>query len=156
VATKVFDNVGFMVTVTAEITIRATPQQVWDVLATFDEYHLWNPSIVEAAGIAEPRRRLRFAMRRGNGVIRLRPTVTAVVPACILEWQSRFVVLGLLDRRHRFDLEPVNDGTRVIQSECFRGVFVHMMPDLHVETAASFDESNAALRERVEAASAQV
>ena len=139
-----------MVTEAADVMIRATPQQVWDVLVTFDEYHLWNPFIVEAAGIAEPGRRLRLAVRRG-GIVRYHAVVTAASPARTLEWAGRLVIPRMFDVRHRFDLQPVVDGTHVTQSVVFRGLLVAWARDLQDDAARSLDDLNAALRDRVEA-----
>lgn len=53
---------------------------------------------------------------------------------------------------HSFSLTPVGGGTRLVQSESFRGLLVPFSGKTFASTEASFRALNEALRERAETA----
>src|SRR5687768_1962 len=110
---------------TATIDIDAAPETIWAVLVDLSRYAEWNPFIVEAEGRAEPATRLRLRMCPPAGrAMTLKPRVTVVEPGRVFEWVGRLGVPGLFTGRHRFELQPIATGTRLVQSEQFTGLLV--------------------------------
>ncbi len=54
-------------------------------------------------------------------------TVTALESARLLEWLGHLGVPGVFDGPHRFELHATPAGTRLVQSESFRGLLVRPM-----------------------------
>lgn len=112
---------------TSEITINAPVNTVWAVLTDLDRYHEWNPFVIEAAGSVDEGSKLSVRIQPVDGrASGFSPTVTAAVPGQVFEWLGRTLLPGVFDGRHRFDLEPTDDGagTRFRQSERFNGLLV--------------------------------
>ena len=135
-----------------EIDIDAPPEDVWDVLLDFGRYPEWNPFILEVLGTAEPGAKLRATLSPPGGrAITVKPTVTEVVAPRTLEWLGRLGFPGLFDGRHRFELHPSPNGTRLVQREVFTGMVVPVFArSLEQRTAKGFVAMNAALKRRVE------
>jgi hypothetical protein len=58
---------------------------------------------------------------------------------------------GVIGGEHSFALSPANGGTRVVQSETFRGILVPFSGKSLASSEASFRALNEALKERAEA-----
>jgi hypothetical protein len=68
------------------------------------------------------------------------------------EWLGRLVMPLLFDGRHRFELVPNGDGTRLIHTEHFTGLLVPLLKkSLDTKTVAGFEAMNTALKARAEA-----
>jgi hypothetical protein len=107
-----------------DIDIEAPPEDVWPHLVGFAAYADWNPFITSATGAAEEGQKLSLRMKPpGRRPLIIRPTVTAVSTTG-LEWLGHLGVPGLFDGRHRFELAATGSGTRLVQSESFRGLLV--------------------------------
>ena len=109
-----------------DIEIDATPEAVWNILTDLDGYADWNPFITSATGTVAVGERLVNRMRPPGGrEMPLKPTVTAVEPEATFEWLGHLGVSGVLDGRHRFELEQTpSGGTRLKHSEFFSGALV--------------------------------
>ena len=138
-----------------EITIQASPADVWEVLTQLERYGEWNPFVIEAKGTVAVGERLEVKMQRpGRKPITFRPTVTEVVPGSVFEWLGHLGVQGIFDGRHRFELEKREGGIRLTHSETFTGIIVPLLfRVLETGTTAGFEAMNAALKIRVENAS---
>lgn len=135
-----------------EVEIEAPPAAVWAVLADTDRYSEWNPFV----------RRLSGELREGAGLdvritppggrpMTFKPTVLAVEPQRELRWLGRFLLPGLFDGEHSFELEPLGDGrTRFTQRERFSGILVGLLKRSLGKTQLGFEQMNAALKSRVE------
>jgi hypothetical protein len=134
-----------------DIDIAAAPEEVWRQLADLPAYAGWNPFITTAAGSTEVGSRLTLRMQPPGGrAMTIRPHVTEVAVGRTLEWLGHLGVRGVFDGRHRFDLEAIDGGTRVTQSEAFRGLLVRPLRGmLDRKTRAGFEAMNGALRSRV-------
>jgi len=136
-----------------EITITATPERVWSILTDLPKYASWNPFIRQASG--EIRAGARLALRihpPGGRAMTFRPTVREAAPGRELRWLGHLGIPGLFDGEHVFRLErSAGGGTRVRQSEEFRGLLVHMLPrSLFERTRRGFEDMNRALKAAVE------
>jgi hypothetical protein len=135
-----------------EVLIEAAPETVWAVLTDFAHYGDWNPFLVDVAGVPEQGERLSVTLAPPGGRrITLKPGLTEVANAQVLEWWGHLGVRGIFDGKHRFELHPENGATRVVQSETFTGALVPLMArSLDRGTAAGFALMNTALKARVE------
>ena len=138
----------------SEIEIEAPPDAVWAQLADLGGYAEWNPFITRAEGTARAGERLSLRMQPSGGrAMTIRPTVTTAATGSTFEWLGHLGVPGVFDGRHRFELTPTPAGTRLVQSESFRGLLVRpLRRSLDTGTRAGFEAMNAALRRRVLAA----
>lgn len=136
-----------------EIEINATPETVWAVLTDLPAYPDWNPFITSAEGELVAGARLVNRLEPPGGKpMTFKPTVTEVDEQRVVEWLGRLGVPGVFDGRHRFELVPTGDHTRVIHTEHFRGVLVPFLKkSLDTNAAAGFEAMNAALKDRAEA-----
>ena len=136
-----------------EIEIEATPERVWDVLTDLSEYHEWNPFMLAGSGQVEIGSRLEVRIAPpGGSEMTFRPVVTEATRPMAFEWLGILGVRGLFDGRHRFELQPVVAGTRLVHSEEFTGVLAPVVTKLlHEKTKLGFEAMNAAMKSRVEA-----
>jgi hypothetical protein len=136
-----------------EILIDAPPATVWAILTDFAAYPDWNPFVTSAVGTLAVGERLVIRLAPPGGKpVTFKPTVTVVEAPRSFEWFGRVLLPGLFDGRHRFELLPDGDGTRLLQTERFAGVLVPLMRrSLDTQTRAGFDAMNTAVAARAEA-----
>lgn len=137
----------------AEIEIDAEPGTVWDVLTDFGAYPEWNPFIKAIDGDQRPGGRLRARLQPpGARGFTMKPTVTVNEPGRAFGWLGRLGgVPRLFDGAHRFELEPIDGGsrTRFVQSEGFRGVLLPFVRRAILPaTQRGFEAMNRALADR--------
>lgn len=140
-----------MKTTSATIDIGATPAEVWAILTDLGSYHEWNPLFVEATGTVAVGQRISLRSRHpANGrLMTVKAKITAVQPGSELRWVSSFP--GLISGEHGFTLTETGGGTRLVQSECFKGLLTRFSGKTFSHAEASFQALNQALRERAEA-----
>ena len=140
------------ISVTTEIS--APIQTVWADLSAVSEYAAWNPFITSFTGALTVGSRVEVRIAPpGARPMTFRPTITEVTPGRRIEWLGRFLVPGLVDGRHSFVLEALDDGrTRLTQAEEFSGVLVPVMGSMLERTREGFAAMNEAVRLRAEAA----
>lgn len=136
-----------------EIEIDASPDTVWAILTDVAAYQEWNPFITSAEGeVVKGGRLLNRIEPPGGKPMTFKPTITEVDEPRVFEWLGRFLVPGLFDGRHRFELIPTSDGTRLVHTEEFQGVLVGFFKkSLDAQTVAGFEAMNAALKGLAEA-----
>lgn len=94
-----------------EIAIAARPERVWEVLTDFDAYPSWNPLITSIAGRPSPGAELNVRIEPpGARAMNFRPKVVKAEPQRRLTWLGRFLLPGIFDGRHSFEIEPSGDG----------------------------------------------
>jgi hypothetical protein len=136
-------------TISAAIEIGAAPMNVWAVLADLGRYHEWNPLIPAAAGEIAVGSRLTLRVVPGRGrPMTVRPKLVAAEPGVELRWIASLP--GILSGEHSFVLNPVNGGTRLVQSEVYRGLLVAFTGKILAANEAGFRALNEALKRRVE------
>jgi hypothetical protein len=135
-----------------EILIDAPPAAVWAILTDFAAYPDWNPFVTSAVGTLAVGEHLAIRLAPPGGKpVTFKPTVTEVDARRSLEWLGRLLLPGLFDGRHRFELLPDGDGTRLLQTERFAGVLVPLVKkSLETRTRAGFEAMNSALKTRAE------
>jgi len=140
------------ISVTTEIT--APAETVWATLSAVSEYAAWNPFITSFTGELAVGSRVEVRIvPPGGRPMTFRPTITEVTPGRRLEWLGRFLAPGLVDGRHSFLIEALDDSrTRLTQAEEFSGVLVPVLGSMLEGTRAGFAAMNEAVRLRAEAA----
>ncbi|MCP3854817.1 MAG: SRPBCC domain-containing protein [Actinomycetia bacterium] len=133
-----------------EITIDAPIEEVWAVLTDLDSFPEWNPFMTAAAGVVAEGERLEVTIRppgaKGSTV---NPRVTELQAGRVFEWLGHAGMKGLFDGRHRFELEPVTGGTKLIHEEYFSGLLVRPARGwLNRKVKPGFEAMNQALAER--------
>lgn len=137
-----------------EIEIDAAPARVWGILTDLAGYPDWNPFITSSTGTVTTGAQLTNRLEPPGGrALTFKPTVTEVAEERVIEWLGRLGVPGVFDGRHRFELVPHGEGTRLIQTECFTGMLVPFLrSSLDTRTLAGFRAMNDALKARAETA----
>jgi hypothetical protein len=138
-------------TVSAAIQIEAPPMAVWAILTDLGRYPEWNPLFLEAAGdiVAGQRIRLTSKQPATGRPMTVKPKIIVAEPGVGLRWVSSLP--GIIGGEHSFELSAVDGGTRLIQSESFRGPLVPFSGKTLASTEAAFQALNQALKERAEA-----
>lgn len=110
----------------------------------------WNPLFREASGQVAVGARLTLeSVRPANGrLMTVRPKVLAAEPARKLRWMASLP--GVMTGEHSFTLSPADGGTRLVQSETFRGLLVHFSGTTISRIQPQFEALNQALKERAE------
>lgn len=141
----------FTRTIATSVDLDAPPARVWDALADGPAYARWNPFVTRLEGTLSVGSRLdvRIALP-GSRPMSFHPTVTAAEPGRRLAWLGRLVLPGVFDGAHSFALEPLpGGGTRLTQSETFRGLLVPAAGGILRRTEAGFAAMHDALRRRL-------
>ena len=141
-----------MRTMSATIQIDAPPDAVWAVLTDLDQYPEWNPLFREASGqvAVGSRITLRSVHPASGRLMTVRPKITVADPGAELRWQSSLP--GIISGEHCFALTPADGGTRLEQSETYRGFLAAFPGKTFARAEASFQALNEALRTRAEEA----
>ena len=138
-----------MKTVSYAIDIDVRLSQVWAVLDDLAAYPERNPLFPQASGQLAVGERLTLASRPTVGrPMTIRPKLLAVQPGAELRWVSSLT--GIIGGEHSFTLTAVSVGTRLVQSETFRGVLVPLSGKTIAAAEADFAALNRALKQRVE------
>ena len=129
-----------------ERVVPAPPEAIWAVLTDAPGYETWNPVLYQVEGEFREGAELNYQMRQPDGTeSAIQATVKKMLPG--RELNQGGGVPGLLTFDHRYLLEPVDGGTRVVQHEEYRGVGVLFWDNSWVEPA--YASVNEALGRRV-------
>ena len=130
----------------AETFIPAPPEEVWGVLMDTESYPDWNPTFVRADGSYEVGAKVRNTVRDPAGnLLKMTATVRALTPS--RELRQTGGIHGIITFDHRWLLEPVEGGTKVIQHEVDRGAFLWFWNSDWIEPA--YSRTNEALARRI-------
>ncbi len=138
-----------------QVEIGASVKTVWSILTDLESFSEWNPFIRQAEGEVKEGRQLRIRIEPPGGkAMMFKPTVTSVEPKREFRWLGHFLLPGLFDGEHIFELSSLGEHrTRLNQRETFKGLLVPLFwSSLDTNTRAGFEAMNAALKERAEAA----
>lgn len=139
------------------IDINASPQVVWQILMDFPDYEQWNPFIRSISGAAVQGSQLKAHIQPPGGQgMTFKPTVLVAEPEREFRWLGRFLMPGLFDGEHRFQIESLGENrVRFIHSEKFLGLLVPLLAtSLDTTVRAGFEAMNQALKARAEASTA--
>ncbi|MEI7695506.1 MAG: SRPBCC domain-containing protein [Chlorobium sp.] len=136
----------------SEITINASSEEVWSVLAAFHLYPEWNPFIRAVRGNLLAGKQLWFKARLdGLPAILFRATIRQFVPPVKLGWYAIFLK-GIFEAYHYFEIEDFGSGkSRFINIEEFSGLLSGVVFFLlESRFKKSYQMMDEALKERVE------
>jgi hypothetical protein len=141
-----------MKNVSATVQIDAPPAKVWVALTDLAAYPRWNPLFPEASGQITVGSRLTLKTIQPNGrTMTIKPKILAVEPNAELRWSAGLP--GVIGGEHSFTftLTPADGGTRLVQSEAFRGLLVPFSIKTLAAAQSSYQALNNALKAYVEA-----
>jgi len=133
-----------------EILINATPEKVWSILTSFDNYPNWNPFIKSIKGEVKVGNKIKVSIQPPNSkAMTFKPKVLAFEINMELRWLGHLLFTGLFDGEHKFELIDNGNGTTTFkQSEKFKGIFIGL---LNLEnTKNGFEAMNEKLKEMAE------
>lgn len=141
-----------MKTIRTEIIISASREQVWQVLTDFAAYPEWNPFIHTKGAAVEGSYLENTMYLEGRSPQHFRPRVLVANPGRELRWLGKFLISGLFDGEHYFQLEAIDDHTtRLVHGENFKGLLVGLLLKMiGTETQQAFERMNHALKARLE------
>ena len=120
------------------------------VLTDLGRYQEWNPLFREASGQVAVGDRIRLrSVHPANGrMMTVQPKITVAEPGAELRWVASLP--GIMSGEHLFKLTPADGGTRLEQSETFRGLLTIFTGKTFTRAGASFQGLNEALKQRAE------
>jgi hypothetical protein len=104
------------------IFVRASPEQVWDVLADFASWPSWNPDVDSLSIDGSVVRGTVFRWKAGSA--RLVSTLQDVERPGRLSWTGR--TMGI-DAIHDWQFQPSGEGTTVTMQESFSGLVAKLL-----------------------------
>jgi len=131
----------------AEITIDATPEEVWSVLTDVSNYAAWNPLLVPISGEIREGAEVEYRMTQPDGTQSVMKSRVGKVVA-LKELHQHAGITGILTAHHSYRLEPTQGGTRLIQHEVDNGVAMLFWDSSWVQP--TYEEVNQALKRHVE------
>ncbi len=138
-----------------EIEIGAPAERVWQILTDFASYPEWNPFVRRISGEAQEGTQLEVYLQPSGGRgMTFRPTVLKAEPSRQFSWLGHLLISGLFDGEHAFEIEQLAENrVRFVQRESFRGLLAPLLLRMvENDTRRGFEEMNAALKSRAEAA----
>lgn len=140
--------------VTTQISIKAKPEKVWDILTNFENHSKWNPFIVDISGDQKEGAKLKVVISlggAGGSKMKFKPEILSFKENKEFIWCGKVLFSGLFDGEHRFILEKTKDGTNFIQEEVFEGFLVNLLPkSLYEKTEKGFKKMNEAIKKEAE------
>ena len=142
-----------MIEIRTDIGIEAPAAVVWRTLLDFPAHSAWNPFITAISGNAIPGERLSVHIQPASGKgMSFKPTVLRATRNEELRWRGQFLMPGIFDGEHYFQLHESSPGhTSFVHGERFSGLLVHFAKSaLQGPTRSGFERMNRALKERAE------
>lgn len=134
--------------ISTQIHINATPNQVWQVLTDVDLYPEWNPFVKSLEGVVKEGSYIKVSLPG----MKIKPKVINFEKNNLFKWSGNLLFKGIFDGVHSFRLVDNDDGTTTfIHSEEFKGFLIPLLKKkLSTEIKDGFEEMNRALKQRVE------
>ena len=143
-----------MNTIQTQISIRATPDKVWDTLTDFSNMGSWNPFIRVISGSATRGSRLSISISPpGQSAMTVSPTVLVAERNRELRWLGTVLSRWIFAGEHYFLLDGTSDGaTWFTHGERFSGLLAPliMRGQLLAATEQGFIAMNEALKRQSE------
>ena len=136
-----------------QIEIKCSPAALWEALTDFKSYPEWNPFITYIEGGLKEGGRLRVTVQPPEGKkMSFSPRVIKVDREKKLSWQGKFLIKGVFDGAHIFEIIPLGkDCVLFIQAEYFSGFLVQLLwKSIGPKTEAGFKLMNQGLKKRLE------
>lgn len=130
-----------------KITVKSSPEIIWKTLTNFENYPNWNPFIKEIEGELKVSEQLKVKIQPENSSeMTFKPTILDLKKDKLFIWKGKFILKGLFDGEHKFELIDNKNGTTTFkQSEIFSGILVRIF---NLEsTKKGFEKMNQKIKE---------
>lgn len=130
-----------------EITINASPENVWAVLTDMSKYDEWNPVMKLLEGKVKKGNKVIYQFTQdADNISKISAKIVKIETNVLLN-QAGGIPL-LLTYNHKYKLESIGDKTKVVIHEYYKGIGVNFWNPKPVERA--YRRLNKALKMRVE------
>ena len=130
-----------------EITINASPEKVWSVLVDTDNYESWNPVMKLLEGEVKEGNKVKYQFTQdADNISEIPSNVKKVIPNELLNQGGGLPFI--LTFNHKYLLEPLGNGTKLIIHEDYKGIGVNFWNPAPVEVA--YGRLNQAIKKRTE------
>ncbi len=136
-----------------EVLINANPYKIWTLLTDFENYPKWNPFIKYLKGEVKVGNKCEVRIQPPNASsMTFKPKILVYETNKKLTWLGHFIIPGLFDGEHKFELIDNGNGTTTfIQSEVFNGILVSLFKkQIDVNTKNGFELMNKKLKDLAE------
>ncbi len=108
-----------------EITINTNPDTVWETLINVRRYSEWNPLIRFVRGKLSPGELITIKIYLQDSKPKTFTVfVVKIIPCHTIQWSGHYIIPGLLDSQHIFELlDNLNGTTALIHRELYTGIF---------------------------------
>jgi len=137
--------------INTEILINARPERVWAILTNYESYPKWNPFIRSILGEVKVGNKINIRISSGSREMGFSPKVLSYTEHKVICWRGHFLIPGIFDGTHRFELIPTGDGCTLFKhSERFTGLLLPFMSRQLANTKQGFEAMNTRLKEESE------
>lgn len=137
-----------MTEIKTQISIKAAPEKIWNILMDFENYSKWNPFIISIAGEKKAGGKLDVSIQPPDArAMRFKPVVLNLAPNQELRWSGKMFAGFIFQGEHYFILQPNQRGTTdFIHGEKFSGLTVPLLKKMLVKTREGFELMNQELK----------
>lgn len=140
--------------INTKIEIHVPLSDVWNALIEFSEYERWNTFVPSISGELSKGAILNIILHVPNEKKqKYKVKILEIQEKQILQWLGHFIIPGLIDGNHIFQLQHLSDNkTLFIQKESFKGILVPFVWKYYLNTKlrAGFVQLNEGLKKHVE------
>ncbi|MEL6674938.1 MAG: SRPBCC domain-containing protein [Bacteroidota bacterium] len=131
----------------SEITIKASPEKVWEVLTQTDQYASWNPVMKLIEGEIKEGNKVTYQFTQSeDNSYNIGTTVKKIIPLKLLNQGGGLPLI--LSFNHRYMLEASGEGTTLTIHEDYKGIGVNFWNAEPVQ--AAYEKLNAAIKQEAE------
>ncbi len=112
----------------SEIEINAPLTEVWAILMDFGKWSDWNPTVNQINGTATLGSKLGITMAgpEGKDGQKYSAEITTFEAPRSFRWRAVMMAGFLMTNNRSFKLEPAGEGTKLVNTEHFSGLFVSL------------------------------
>lgn len=139
--------------IVTQIQIDAPSHQVWQTLTDFHAYQNWNPFMVDVKGAAQLHENVTISVAfKHSQRMQFKIKICEFESAKSLCWTSKFLIGGLFDSVHRFDISSISSNQCLfLNQEAYSGILVGLSwKKIEPGARAGFEAMNRALKHQVE------
>ena len=141
-----------MTRIKASLDIAAPPEALWRALIDWPSYAEWNPMLRAITGKPRVGAKITMSIASPVGTVQVPAVVTRLIHNSGITWHSKLPVSGLFDRDHIIELAAAPGGSRITQTQTFKGILAPAASVFATGTVRSgLIAMNEALKARVEA-----
>ena len=137
-----------MTEIRTQISIKAAPEKIWDILMNFEQYSRWNPFIISISGEKKVGKNLDVTIQPPDAkAMSFKPVILTLEPNKELRWSGKMFASFIFRGEHYFILQPNARGTTdFIHGEQFSGITLPRMKKMLEKTREGFELMNQELK----------